>query len=66
MTVLLIASQTKTITTHPKITVKDLAIRSLKLKVEAYNSSEKAVIAIPAVNNWLSDRRAEENMSNIY
>ena len=49
--ILLIASPTNTTTTHIKITANVRATRSRKLNVRAYNSSEKAVMAIPAVSS---------------
>lgn len=50
--ILLIASHTKTITTHSKMSANERATRSRRLKVSAYNKIENAVIAIPAVSNW--------------
>lgn len=50
---LAMASPTETSTTHNKMMAKDLATLSRRLKDSAYNNSEKAVIAIPAVNNSL-------------
>ena len=43
------ASAVKTITTQTIMIANDLATRSRKLKVSAYNNKENAVIAIPAV-----------------
>jgi hypothetical protein len=36
------------------MTAKERATRSRKLKVSAYNSNANAVIAMPAVNIWLT------------
>ncbi len=50
VTVELNESAVNTITTQIKIKAKDRATRSLRLKVRAYSSHEKAVIEMPAVN----------------
>jgi hypothetical protein len=51
--VLPIDSAVNTITTHINMMVNDLATRSRKLKENAYNSRENAVIATPAISIWL-------------
>src|SRR5664280_1279397 len=48
------ASEVKTVTTHKRMIAKERATRSRKLKDRAYRNREKAVMAIPAVNIWLT------------
>ena len=59
------ASATKIMTRQIRMNAKERATRSLRLKVSAYNNSEKAVIAIPAVSSSFSPRKPAVNIDII-
>src|SRR4030042_365366 len=61
LTMLPIASPTKTITKQTRMSAKVRATLSRKLNVRAYKSNENAVIAIPAVSSWLKNFKLDNN-----
>src|SRR4030042_4096546 len=60
LTMLPIASPTKTITIQIRMSANVRATLSRKLNVRAYNSNENAVIAIPAVSSWLKNFKLDK------